>query len=562
MFCFHERFILKDLFYRMAAWAETVGREKLWKFHMKMSDVVYALPLLILGFGSASCLYPGLTSRQLWRVAQSAAAAAFMACIAAVLFFMLDTGPVANPIFRLNPAACFMLLLVGFLGMVVVRFSTRYTQGEARQNSYASALLATLAAVLTIVVSNEFVVLIIAWIASSLALNRLLVFYPERAAAHVAAHKEFLVSRIADALFVLSALLLYSQLTTLHIDAMALQLERMGGVYPWQISAAACLFALGVALKSAQLPAHGWLIQVMEAPTPVSALLHAGVVNLGGFILISFGFLLDAVPAAQWLLVGIGSVTTLLAALSMLTRASIKVRLAWSTIAQMGFMMMECGLGLYTLALAHLIGHSFYKAHAFLGSGAVVEQTSIARLMKAPMMRASALCWVSPIGALLICSGLAWLSSELAVQVFATQPIPLLWLSVLALAFAPGLWMGRFTEWRELPWSLLCVIGLFLALQAGHLLLGHAGLQDGATRGVSLQVIAVMALLGLYVMQAVLAHGVQPRWMVAFGVRAFAGFGVDEWISAFVPRGRRVVPSRSWGVPALRDFLHARGEHV
>lgn len=529
---------------------------------MGMSDVVYALPLLILGVGSVICSHAGFTPRRLWGVAQGAALSAFITCIAAVLFFVLDTSPAVNPIFRLNPAACIMLLLVSFLGMVVVRFSVHYVQGEARQSSYAGALLATLAAVMTIVVSNEFAVLIIAWLASSLALNRLLVFYPGRVAAHVAARKEFLVSRIADVLFVLSAWLLYSQFTTLRIDAVAMQLGAMGSAYPWQVSVAACLFVLGVTLKSAQLPAHGWLIQVMEAPTPVSALLHAGVVNLGGFVLIAFGFLLDAVPAAQWLLVGIGSITTLLAALSMLTRASIKVRLAWSTIAQMGFMMMECGLGLYTLALAHLIGHSFYKAHAFLSSGSVVQDTDIARLIKAPVNRASAVRWVSPIGALLVCGGFAWLSRNLAVELFGSSPIPLLWLSVLALAFAPALWMARFKDWRELPLSVLCAIGLLLALQTGHLLLGHAGLLDGVTRSVPLQSITVMALLGLYIVQAILTHGARPGWMHAFGTRAFAGFGIDEWASALVMHRPGVRSSGSFKLPALRAFLHMRGEHV
>lgn len=529
---------------------------------MEIGDVIYALPVLILGLGSLICARSGMTPRHLWGIAVGSACTAFLAGIAAVLFFILDVSPSIDPMFRLNPAACFMLLLVSFLGMVVVRFSMRYVQGERRQDSYASALLATLASVLTIVVSNHFGVLIIAWITSSLALNRLLVFYRDRAAAHLAAHKEFLVSRIADVLFVLSAVLLYSQFTTLQIDAMALQLGAMAGVYPWEISAAACLFVFGVTLKSAQLPAHGWLIQVMEAPTPVSALLHAGVVNLGGFILITFGFLLDAVPVAQWLLIGIGSATTLLAALSMLTRASIKVRLAWSTIAQMGFMMMECGLGLYTLALAHLIGHSFYKAHAFLSSNSIVEYTSVARLVKTPLIKVSAVRWVSPIGALLVCCGLAWVSGELAVQLFTVHPIPLLWLGVLALTFAPGLWLTRFQDWRELPWALGCVIGLFLALQTGHFLLGHAGLQDGAARSIPLQVIAVMALLVLYVMQAVLAHDAQPRWMVPFGVRAFAGFGVDEWMSDFVLRVKSTSSSEPSGLPAFGSFSPAPSEHA
>jgi NAD(P)H-quinone oxidoreductase subunit 5 len=139
------------------------------------------------------------------------------------------------------------------------------------------------------------------------------------------------------------------------------------------MQAAAVLVVTAVALKSAQLPFHGWLIQVMEAPTPVSALLHAGVVNIGGFVLIRLSPLMAHAGAAQLLLVVVGLVSALVAALVMTTRVSVKVALAWSTCAQMGFMLVQCGLGLWHLALLHLVAHSLYKAHAFLGAGAAVD---------------------------------------------------------------------------------------------------------------------------------------------------------------------------------------------
>src|SRR5690606_20955596 len=135
------------------------------------------------------------------------------------------------------------------------------------------------------------------------------------------------------------------------------------------------LVALAAILKTAQLPLHGWLIQVMEAPTPISALLHAGVVNLSGFVLLRMAPMLAQSDIAQALLVIVGSLSAALAALVMLTRISIKIRLAWSTCAQMGFMLMEIGLGLYELALLHLLAHSLYKAYSFLSAGDAVEQT-------------------------------------------------------------------------------------------------------------------------------------------------------------------------------------------
>ncbi|XLM23048.1 NADH-quinone oxidoreductase subunit L, partial [Chromobacterium piscinae] len=112
------------------------------------------------------------------------------------------------------------------------------------------------------------------------------------------------------------------------------------------------------AIKTAQLPFHGWLTQVMEAPTPISALLHAGVVNLGGIVLIKAAPLLQTAPPANLLLMLWGGASALLCCLVMLTRISVKLRLAWSTCAQMGFMLLEIGMGRYSLALLHLLAHS------------------------------------------------------------------------------------------------------------------------------------------------------------------------------------------------------------
>ena len=109
---------------------------------------------------------------------------------------------------------------------------------------------------------------------------------------------------------------------------------------------AAILLAITALIKCAQLPLHGWLIQVVEAPTPISALLHAGIINLGGFLLLSFAPLIAFSVDAQWVLLIIAGLSTLISALVMMTRISIKVKLAWSTCAQMGLMLIECALGL------------------------------------------------------------------------------------------------------------------------------------------------------------------------------------------------------------------------
>ena len=119
----------------------------------------------------------------------------------------------------------------------------------------------------------------------------------------------------------------------------------------------------------------------MEAPTPVSALLHAGVVNIGGFVMIRLAPLMAHAYIAQGILLGVGLFTTIVAALVMTTRVAIKGVLAWSTIGQMGFMLVQCGLGAWHLALMHLLAHSLYKAHTFLSSGSVVQQWRAAHLV-------------------------------------------------------------------------------------------------------------------------------------------------------------------------------------
>ncbi|MGM0584675.1 MAG: proton-conducting transporter membrane subunit, partial [Pseudomonadota bacterium] len=126
--------------------------------------------------------------------------------------------------------------------------------------------------------------------------------------------------------------------------------------------------------KSAQFPFHGWLPEVMETPTPVSALLHAGIVNAGGFLVIRFADVMLLSAPALHLLAIVGGFTALFGALVMLVQPAAKGALAWSTVSQMGLMALQCGLGLFALATLHIAAHSLYKAHAFLAAGGAAEQ--------------------------------------------------------------------------------------------------------------------------------------------------------------------------------------------
>jgi len=278
---------------------------------------------------------------------------------------------------RIDVVSVTMLVLVSFIGWVVVRYARTYLDGEERQTEFTIWLLATLGAVLLLVQSGNIIQFVGAWVATSLALHRLLLFYPARLAAQRAAYKKFVTARVGDGALVAAALLLIMAYGTTQISQM-LQAARMGEGGSLAVWAAAFL-ALAAVLKSAQFPTHGWLTEVMEAPTPVSALLHAGVVNGGGFLLIRFADVMILSPLVLAILVGIGGLTALFGGVVMLTQPTVKVSLAWSTVSQMGFMILQCGLALFPLALLHIVAHSLYKAHAFLSAGGAVERVGAIR---------------------------------------------------------------------------------------------------------------------------------------------------------------------------------------
>lgn len=277
-----------------------------------------------------------------------------------------------NSVFRLDLLSGVVLILVLLLSIFIGRFSVRYLAYQPGRRRYAGWFVATIAAVTTLVLSANMVMLAVAWTITSLCLHQMLMFFPARAEAQTVAHKKFLMARLGDFLVFAAVVTIGLALGTFNIE-LAMQRATSTAYLPLVMHAGAVLLAAGVIVRSAQLPFHGWLIQVMEAPTPVSALLHAGVVNMGGYVLIRFAPLMMLTPSAQALLVIAGATTAALAGLIMMTRVSVKVSLAWSTCAQLGFMLVECGLGAYTLALIHLVSHSLYKAHAFLSSGSVVQ---------------------------------------------------------------------------------------------------------------------------------------------------------------------------------------------
>lgn len=504
---------------------------------MDLPQVLFgASALAPVGLMAAAALIAGLSRispTTAWRIFQGL-------CITSLVFTGISVwvgpGGIQLPD-ALQPSLLGLILavLVQLLGTVIGAFSARYLQGEAGQRRYVAALAAVLTAVHLLLLANHWGVLIAAWALVGVALQHLLCFYEDRPFARLAAHKKRIADRAADALLIAAAALAWIEVGSGSLSDLWAHLAREGMSSALQISAVALVLA--VVLRTASLPVHGWLIQVMEAPTPVSALLHAGVVNLGGFVLIRFAPLLEQAMPARALLLVFGLATAVLAGMVMLTRISIKVRLAWSTAAQMGFMLMECALGLYTLAALHLIGHSLYKAHAFLSASSVVRETRLQSLhTRAP---ASALN--------LSLAPVVTIAVVMSIQLVAPDASwPWWWSAVLGFAWAPLLWLPAApadlpARTAQVGFGLLMVVALTGVALLAHLL--PFGIDDAPQHALGL--VALLGMAALYLLLTLLQ--LHPQMLSRFRRWSYAGFYVDEF---YTRMALRLWPARWTPEPA------------
>ncbi|QSP95094.1 NADH-quinone oxidoreductase subunit L [Marinobacter salinisoli] len=491
----------------------------------------------------AGCLLAFICGHGHWRIARITAQLGLFAAVLSGAWALLpfDSGSARHDALGLSVA-----VLVALLGWVIIRFSYRYLQGEPGQPRFVRALIFTLACVSVLVNSQHLAAIALAWCGTSVGLHYLLTFYRERKAAQIVAHKKFIVSRLADLSLLIALALIYASTGSLTLDTLNTQLAAMAEL-PAELHIAAALFALAAILKSAQLPLHGWLIQVMEAPTPVSALLHAGVVNIGGLVLIRLADLISVAPIAQFMLVIVGGLTALLAGLVVITRISIKVRLAWSTCAQMGFMLMEVGLGLYELALLHLVAHSLYKAYAFLSSGDTVNEARRKDLFTG-LGQSSHLPWL--LAAPLVTAALVVGTVTLWQLVVPSLHIPTAALLIVTFGLAPLFWL----EYGNGPFHLF--LGAFRVLALTQLyFLWHLVFAEltPASAEPSVPLTAwVLATIGtLYVAQTWLRCFPNGKFAERFYPWAYCGFYLDE---TFTRLTFKLWPARLSPVQAQTSF--------
>ena len=429
--------------------------------------------------------------------------------------------------------------LVSFVIVMIAQYSVQYLDGDPQQARFARLLAFTAGFFLLVVIAGNIGLFTLGIIATGFSLHRLLMFYSDRPRAIMAAHKKSIFSRTAADLCLISATILIGHATgSLQFDNIARFAARSGSL-PVSLQIAAWLIVLTVVLKSAHFPFHGWLIQVMEAPTPVSALMHAGVVYSGAIIALRTSPLLVRDPTALLALGVVGLVTVVIASLVMTTQTAIKSMLAWSTVAQLGFMSLELGLGLFALALLHLVGHSLYKAHAFLSSGSITDQ-----LRQVPMggkTSPSLSSWLAAVAlGVIISAGGAWLFGEHAGRDPAWIALVIIVAMAISQIMVKGFQFDTLTD-RLMAVVVACVMGMVYLLM--HSLFVWAFAQDMAARTGSGTGV-YLVLVGLTAVSFLLLSWIQgpgrsrlPRSVqFAMFTHLYNGLYADFWVEQFSHR--------------------------
>ena len=277
-----------------------------------------------------------------------------------------------------DPLSSLMAVVISGISLIVHVYSRRYMAGEQGYARFFMLLDLMTASLLLMVSAGDLITLLVAWHLIGVLLYFLLGQDMSNRTAHRYASWTLLTYRFGDLPLVLAAVLLYQAFGSWSLptifDALgnAPQTQTLFGL-PLAETVAA-LVALSAFARSAQFLLHPWLPYTMSGPTPVSALMHAGIVNAGGFLINRFAPLFVHTDGVlQWLFI-VGLVTAVIGSVLMLAQSDIKKALGYSTMGQMGFMVMECGVGAFSLAVYHLIAHGLFKGTLFLGAGGVIHQ--------------------------------------------------------------------------------------------------------------------------------------------------------------------------------------------
>ncbi|MBT9558194.1 MAG: NADH-quinone oxidoreductase subunit L [Myxococcales bacterium] len=279
--------------------------------------------------------------------------------------------------FFLDPLSGLMLLIVTGVGLLIHIYSTGYMGDDASVHRYFAYLNLFMFSMLILILGKNLFMLFVGWEGVGVCSYLLIGFWFTDDQKAQAGQKAFVVNRIGDFGFIIGvALLLYHARGSTDYDVLKWLFGdgAYGPFYdPWTLGACCLLMFVGAAGKSAQLPLYVWLPDAMAGPTPVSALIHAAtMVTAGVYMMCRLSFMYTLSPVVMGVIASVGAATALAAALMALTQRDIKKVLAYSTVSQLGFMVLAVGVGAFTAAVFHLMTHAFFKALLFLGSGSVI----------------------------------------------------------------------------------------------------------------------------------------------------------------------------------------------
>jgi NADH-quinone oxidoreductase subunit L len=278
---------------------------------------------------------------------------------------------------RLDPLSGLMVSFVTFVGFLIHVYSIGYMKHDETDAGYAryfAYLNLFLFAMLVLVLANNFLLMFVGWEGVGLCSYLLIGYYYEREYAADAGKKAFIVNRIGDFGFLLGIFGVFSLFGTLDFDSVFSSAAADPGRFAPGMTAVCLLLFLGAMGKSAQFPLHVWLPDAMAGPTPVSALIHAAtMVTAGVYMVTRCNVLFRLAPQAMLAVAVVGGVTAIFAAVIAIAQNDIKKVLAYSTVSQLGYMFLACGVGAYVAGIFHVLTHAFFKACLFLGSGAVIH---------------------------------------------------------------------------------------------------------------------------------------------------------------------------------------------
>ena len=495
-----------------------------------MSGVLVAIPALPL---LAALVVRGarLSHRPAARAIVVASALATIGALALLVSVAVD-APVDAVISDADGAAvvglmadrvgAILLVLTSLVGLIVQSFASRSLLGDPRATRFhvLAAVLASATSLVGIAATGSG--LLVAWVVTSFTLVALLGHkapWPAAVRSQRMTARSFLFGDTALAIGMGAAVVAISDLDlrTIGAEAAALDAESIGSISVLTVVAIALVLA-GVA-RSALAPLHAWLPSTLAAPTPVSALLHAGVVNGAGVLLIRFSPVFGSSASAMALAFTVGVATALFATAVMLVRTDVKGSLVWSTSGQMGFMVLQLGVGAFAAALFHIVGHALYKATMFLGAGGAISAHSrqhqrphLGRADAAVLDAVPARVAVGLLAPLVAFAGALWLIDP---HLTASATILIVVFGVLSVGRAANGWMAA----APFPASRTIVTALAGVVAATFAYVGGIALFEGFVADVvpydmpaavgPVWVVAVLAAIGTGVAVIALASG--PR---------------------------------------------------